>query len=397
MRVRTCAFLTFLALITSVCTQVCGEEMPASVQTCAAFTPDGTLLEVTVSAADVVIAAKYPSGKTISDSLPITTTTGLSANSGHSCAIFIDRAGDEAVVAVPFTIPIIDNKFGGQTMMIVRFDLTSAKSQTQFLLAPPAGGSYQRTSYLMGYVESTKNFYIVQSDGRGQLYGKNDELLESRDIFRNGHPTNLYRFLAGVDTANNRLWTDCPEPAGLFPHRAPCNLKSSTLTGTERETIEIKSPHVTNQKGAQQWVGPIFFAYPGPSTLVFGGYPENPLARSHFIWIANLVDGTVQQMRLHSSFHDDAMTGQFALSSDGDFLVFSVSMSRLGCCLVDNYIDEGGRLLIVDIKKKRQVAEVRPLDHRHPLGFAIDHREGKIVLLVNWGKGWERTEYSDQL
>jgi hypothetical protein len=386
----------FVMLMASVCTQACSEEVPRSVQTCATFTPNGNLLKVTVSAADVAIVLKYLSGKTMSVSLPINAPAGLFANSDQSCSVFIDRTGDEAAIEIPFAIPIIDNKPAGQTMLVVRFDLTSANWQTHFLLDPPAGGFYQRTSRLMGYLAGTKTLYVAQSDGRGLLYGENNELLESRDIFRIGRAMSIYGLFVGVDTADNRLWSSCLEPQGLFAHPTSCSLKSNALTGPDGETIEIKSPHVTNEKSVQQWVGPVFFAYPSSSTLVFGGYPENRLARSHFIWIANLVDGTVQQIRLHSSFHDDSMTGQFALSSDGDFLAFSVSMSKLGCCFVDNYIDEGGRLLIVDIKNKRQVAEVRPLDHQHPLGFAIDHRDGKIVLLVNWGKEWERTEYSDQ-
>ncbi len=59
-------------------------------------------------------------------------------------------------------------------------------------------------------------------------------------------------------------------------------------------------------------------------------------------------------------------------------------MSEFACCFVDSYISKGERLVIADISTMRVVAQARPANNRPPLGFAIDHRDGKVVLIANW-------------
>lgn len=400
MRIRVCALVAF-TLMASFGTQAKSQTVPATLQACATFTRDGNSLEATVSAGAISIIIDSPSGKSTTVALPIPTTANVPANQQEDptgCSLVIDRAEDEATIAIPFSNAKAANGSISQTLMVARFNLRLARWEKSFFVEPPPADSpYVRTSHLGGYVEATKTLFVAKSDGRAELYGETEEGADSRPLKIAPHH-GVHGLFAGIDTANNRLWGTCPDARGRLTHAAPCNLGSVTLTGVERQGPEIESPRNTHQKGVDQWADPYFFAYPSPSIVVFGGYTESPFERSHSLWIANLANGSVRQMHLHSILHDDAMSGRFAMSPDGGAFAFGITMSKLMCppCVVDAYSPRGERIVIADIRAMKQVADIKPPNNQWPLGFAIDHRDGKIVLVVNWGNGWAQTQYNDK-
>jgi len=142
-----------------------------------------------------------------------------------------------------------------------------------------------------------------------------------------------------------------------------------------------------------QWSAARFYIDTGPK-LIFGGNAAGGLHPSDFVWIADFATGSVRQIAFHAHFDDTGMTGNAALSTDASVLAFSIGMSKLACCFVDNYISQGDRILVADLREGKQIASVAPPQKKSPLGFAVDRRGTKAVLLVNWGDGWERKEFS---
>jgi hypothetical protein len=383
----------FVAIISSG-TQTRCQAVPATLQACAAFTSDGLSLEASVTAEEIALSIEGPARKAVTVALPIPPSADVPAsqeNDPKGCSLIIDRADDEATIAVPFQFARDGSGFV-RAILVARFDLNLSKWSKSFLVEPPVDfGPVLRTSFLVGYLEGSKNLFVVKSDGRTELYNENYERVDGRFL----HGESGHGLVVGADPANNRLWGSCPEPAHIFAHAEPCDLNSVTLTGEEEPGPKIYSPWAAHEKDVEQWTGPYFFASLGPSAVAFGGYPTSAIARSHYLWVANLANGSTQQMRLHSIWDDNSMTGRFAVSPDGSVLAFGVIMSKLECCFVDNYKSKGERLLIADVTHMRQVADVRPPNNQSPLGFAVDHRNGKTVLVVNWGSGWTRAEYPD--
>jgi hypothetical protein len=86
-----------------------------------------------------------------------------------------------------------------------------------------------------------------------------------------------------------------------------------------------------------------------------------------------------------------------ALSPDGRFAAIQISQTALGPpYIVDNYVSKGSRLTIVDLQRMRVLSTIKSEHDRSPAGFALDHRNGKVTLLVNWGEGgWKRLEFPE--
>lgn len=151
------------------------------------------------------------------------------------------------------------------------------------------------------------------------------------------------------------------------------------------------SPLLKPQPHVSQWAKPEFYADLG-QTLVFASYPISGLHSAYNLWMANLNDGSIRQFAVPARFNDAALTGQFAVSPDKAVIAFSIYRSRLVCCVVDNYVPEGDRIVLIDLARQKVLADIRPLDRKSALAFAVNHASSKTTLLVDWGSGWQVEE-----
>ncbi len=309
----------------------------------------------------------------------------------RSCTMVINSAQDELAIGVPMA-----DQMGTSTvsLLIARLNLKKLNWSKPLQLDPPTpmksylNGRYLNAFHLVGYREESSDLVVVSSDDRAILNQQNGENAEI--------PTNLstdfFGTLTSIDTAHNRFWGSCHQRQKIFGKADPCSLVATSLLGPPKVGPTVVSPVVAPQNGVLQWSQPEFYADTGHS-LIIGGYPASGIHPAHYLWIANLDDGSIRQMTVHSTFNDNSLSGVVALSPDGDVLAFSVSMSKLACCLVDNYISQGDRVVLVDIVNGKKVAELRPPDKEQLLAFAVNHQGNNTVLLVNWGKGWIRKKF----
>lgn len=356
------------------------------VQACALFTAASVSLEadVTPEKVSLTIASQSPL------SLTFPPGSALSVRI-HSCTMVIDSAQDEVAIG----IPMVDQMGTSTTsLLIARFDLKKMAWSKPLQLDPPApmesylNGRYLNAFRLVGYREESSDLVVVSSDDRAILSEKNGKSVEVSTNLS----TDLFATLTSINTAHNRFWGSCNQHQKIFGKAEPCSLVATSLLGPPKIGPTVVSPVVTPQKGVLQWSQPEFYADTGRS-LIIAGYPASGIHPAHYLWITTLNDGLIHQMTVHSSFRDDSLSGVAALSPDGDILAFSVSMSKLACCLVDNYISQGDRIVIVSISDHKQIAEIRPPNRENPLAFTVDHEGKKTVLLVNWGDGWQRKEF----
>ena len=115
------------------------------------------------------------------------------------------------------------------------------------------------------------------------------------------------------------------------------------------------------------------------------------------MWVANLADDSIRERGFVGHIHDDGMTGRSAISPDGRAAVFGVSQSTLAPpFLIDNYTSKGERLVVVDVQTLSPVAEIDPPHNESPLAIAVDYRDGKTTLLVNWAVCWKYHQFPEK-
>lgn len=353
---------------------------------CALFTADGRSIEAVVTPEKVSLRIE-PNGET---SLTLPAGFALSARS-QSCTITINSAQDEVAIGLPMV-----DQMGSSTasLLIARLDLKKLNWSKPLKLDPPTpmksylDGRYLNAFHLVGYREESSDLVVVSSDDRAILNRQNGENVVV--------PTNLsidfFGTLTAIDAVHNRFWGSCHQHEQIFGKAEPCSLVATSLLGSPKVDSTVVSPVVAPQKGILQWSQPRFYADTGHS-LIIGGFPASGIHPAHYLWIANLNDGSIRQMTVRARFNDNSLSGVAALSPDGDILAFSVSMSKLACCLVDNYTSQGDRIIVVDVSNRKKIVELSPPDKEKPLAFAVDHEDNKTVLLVNWGNGWQRKEF----
>lgn len=359
-------------------------------QACAVFTRAGLSLETVVTPHMVSVTTGVTKNAS-SLAIPLNFAPLFQTTSTRGCTMVLNAAQDEAAVGVPLETP---SNTSTASLMLVRLDLKGMIWSQPLRLDPPpplktyVDGRYLNSLALLGYREGSSDLIVVSSDNRVMVNQQNGETSNTTSNLTRV----IFSTLTSTDVVHNRFWSSCYQDQKIFGKPQPCSLLATSLFGIPKRGPEVVSPILKKQQGVLQWQQPRFYADVGPA-LIFGGFPVNLMHASHFIWIANLGDSSIRQMTVHVGFHDDGMTGVAAISPDAAVLAFSVSMSKLACCLVDNYISQGDRLVIVDLEKRKQIGEIYPPAKEKPLGFAIDHHDKQTVLLVDWGDGWQRREF----
>jgi hypothetical protein len=182
-------------------------------------------------------------------------------------------------------------------------------------------------------------------------------------------------------------------------------LRSISLAADKKEPI-VGLANLRAEHTSTKWLVPETMAFPNLTTIVFG---ENNWAAGfgpNRLWVADLATASLREMSLPRDLGEALMHGlgltwyeqviePIALSPDERFAVIPITLEALGPpYIVDNYVSKGIRLVVVDLQRLRVVSSIKPEHDRKPVGFALDHREGKVTLLVNWHDDWKHLEFA---
>jgi len=147
-------------------------------------------------------------------------------------------------------------------------------------------------------------------------------------------------------------------------------------------------------------------AFPSPNMIIFADTGASMGFEPSHLWVMDLSNGSVRivdlpkdtgEVLLHGlgfSWFED-VDSPAVLSPDGRFVAVPITLTKTGPpYIVDNYISAGVRFVIVDLMRLRILSSVTLKDSRAPLSFALDHRDGKVTLLVNTSDAWKSQEFA---
>ena len=353
---------------------------------CATFAADGKAAVVTFDTTNVSVDITDPSGKSSHLSLPlryqtVITNRSLYPGSPNACDAYFDREGDLVAIGIDnLQVSVADVK----TMKwIGDWDAANAG------IASPS---------LAGFLEGTTSLVVVgeppAEGGKGihwglyatALFDPSGKQLIPLRIQRYAPDGHLFRRFA--DASHNRLWVFRCEPVNAPMSRQPlCPVASTSITGNQPWSPEFV-PSIQGWSRDNLWFPPSAFVAPDLNLIVFG--------EGTTVWAVNKEAQAIRRYVLPRRPHFpsfEQIDGRAALSSDGQVVAVAVNRSRLAFpFLVDNYVFQGTDIAVIQIDPLRLLGVLRYGRTAYAPGFAIDHRQGRVTVLVYRHNRWERDE-----
>jgi hypothetical protein len=389
-RIAVISLLLLLGGRTSKANEVHTQALAA----CAAFAQDGSQVAATIDAANLSLEVTDPAGKASRLSLALRYPAGARDLENpsmrwhlYSCRAYLSRAGELAAVG-------ISTGLVGSQLQIAVVDLRTLKWIGDWGIGSDAGFS---TPVLAGFLESTVSLVVAgephAEGGRGTHWG----LLTTAVFDSHGKqiaPTHTQRYADDgliypryADPGHNRLWVfRCVVVSASWPRQPLCPVDSIKLTGDQSSPSEYV-PSLQGRKRTDLWFLPGTFAAPDANTILF--------AEGSTLWWLNMEAQNFDRVDLPKHSLADRL-GAASLSPDAQALAIGIPRYRLAFpFLMDNYVYEGMDIAVVQLNPFRLLTV---LPHGHTVytpAFAVDHRQGKIIVLVYRQDHWERQELGD--
>ena len=354
---------------------------------CATFAADGSSAAVTFDATTVSLDITDLSGKSWHLSLPLRNKAEFAYPSPlpefrSACDAYFDRAGDLIAISIGHRqVGVADVK----TMKWVGDWAVEANVG----IASPS---------LAGFLEATTSLVVVgeppAEDGKGvhwgllaiALFDPSGKQLAPLRIQR--YAPDGHQFRRFADASHNRLWVFRGEVVDAPTSRQPlCPVASTSIAENQPWSPEFV-PSMQKWKRTDLWLYPSAFAASDPNMVVFG--------EGTTIWAVNTQSQTIHRFVLPKQPHFpsfEQIDRRVALSPDGQVLAVEVDRSRLAFpFLVDNYVFQGSDIAVIQINPFRLLGVLRYGRTAYAPGFAIDHRHGRVTVLVYRHDRWERDE-----
>jgi hypothetical protein len=366
---------------------------------CAAFTPDGSSVAATIKATNLLLEITDPGGMLSQLSLALRYPTSepeleledrSTLSRIYSCDTYVDHAGD--LVAIGIHGP-------KSRLQIAVADLKSLKWVGDWDAKDGTGFS---SPSLLGFLEETASLVIA-----GEPPSKGQETHPgsfATGLFDPGAkqigPTRMQHqvddgeaYVRYADATNNRLWTfHCVAAPGSPSAQPVCPITSTSLIGNDTPLNEAKLSIQGNKKTGQ-WFLPDLFAAPDSKTFLIG--------QGDALWRVDIQGQIVGHLSLPRRARFPALTeksGETCLSPDGQVIAIAIPRYRSSfLSRVNKYDYEGTDIAVVQLNPLQLLGM---LPHDYSAGtpaFAIDHRDGRTVVLVYHQDHWERHELTGSL
>lgn len=355
---------------------------------CATFAADGKAAVVTFDTTNVSLDITDLSGKSSHLSLPLRyktqiTNRSLYPGSPNACDTYFDREGELVAIS-------IDN---------LQVGVADVKTLKWIGDWDEANAGFASPS-LDGFLEGTTSLVVVgepsAEDGKGihwglglyatALFDPSGKQLMPLQIQRNAPDGHI--FLRFADGSHNRLWVFRCEIVDAPMSRQPlCPVASTSITGNQPWSPEF-APSIQGLNPVDLWFHPIAFVAPDLDLIVFG--------QGTTVWAVNTEAQAIRRYvlpRRHFFPNFEEIDGRAALSSDGQVVAVAVNRYRLAFpFLVDNYVFQRTDIAVIQIDPLRLLGVLRYGRTAYAPGFAIDHRQGRVTVLVYRHGRWERDE-----
>jgi hypothetical protein len=394
-------------LILLACVAIaCAPNSPAQTlpPMCAAFTPDGQSLAATVDGAQIQLQITSPSGESSNLSLSPDDSDPIQAKirGAQNCQISISASGKNAAIGVGVYLPPDPGLRIG--LFIVTLDLQTKTWTHPILLTaqgplhPPSFIGFLQASEdqivvntSLGYCEPAATFAVVNlSDGSTRESNLDTTACHTKSGLRRTY----------VDSRRGLIWLIEDKP----PHKQQFLASVSLLDAMPGSAVPLQSSQSNGPTPRFAGAAPEAVAFPSLNRILLADSAGLAMGPAH-LWILDSDSNSFRLVNLPKDLGQvllhglgfgwyENVEGRIVSSPDGRFAVVPVGLLALGPpYIVDNYESKGQRLVIVDLDHARIMATVQPQSGLRPRAFALDHRNGKVTLLVNWKDQWQRQEF----
>ncbi len=400
-----------LRIWTLSCVLTLGIASPAQVHSkpdadiltgCAAFAPDGSSafaavetegisLEITSTDGKVAhlrLALRYP--------VPASQSANLTISRRYwTCSVHFSYQSDVVALGV-------GSSFGRPELTHLQVgiaDMKTAKWIGDFGVEPQL--DFLPVS-LAGFLGDTTSLVIegrIRSDGGGERIGLFASVQFS-PLGKQLSPTPTLRkpteitdaFSSYADARHNRLWLFSCSFTRVKPYHVPlCPIRVSSLAGEEQFAAAF-DPTGYSRKREDLWMWPGALAAPDSNSIVIA----ETVSGKDTVWRVDMQKKSIDRFALpHHHFLKYNGMQNAALSPDGE--VFAVLLRQMKIAfpyLVDNYVFTGTDVVVMQVRPLRLLGLIPHKDSSYTTALAVDHREGKAIVLVYRQGHLERQEFS---
>lgn len=306
----------------------------------------------------------------------------------YSCDIHADSKGD--LVAVGVKSGLITRQ-----LQVAVADVKTSKWIGDWGVEPRTGFS---SPFLAGFLEDTTSLVVAGEPTPENGVGTHWGLFATALFETSGKQLGPMRFqrYAGdgqlypryADAAHNRLWVfQCVVLSTSWAHQPLCPIVSMSLTGDQFTPFEY-APTLQGKKRTDLWFIPHTFATPDASTILF--------AEGTAVWSLNIQVRALDRLTLPKSWLHAGVAeslGEGALSPDTEIVGIGLPKYRLAFpFIVDNYVYQGMNIAVVQLHPFQLLGVVQQGRFAYTNVFAVDHRQGRTLVLFYRDDHWERQE-----
>ena len=378
-------------------------------QYCSAFTFDGESITVTAVSSDLWLEITPLSESKIK--------LHLALNEAHlretlivgpqSCGISLSASNRRAAIGIRDVTDRQSQKKSGIFVVLVNLETNQFESQ-HFVESRHGPESVPR---LAGFLGNTESLLVVTDAAFYQPANIAVTIIDTTNGEVKNTTRDLNQFAPVIrvffDTRNDLIWVEMEPSSNRHQTSQSPTLQSISLTDDVKLGPAVDLANLHSQHAIPKWVTPPAVAFPSATSVVLAETGWSLGFGPSHLWVADLASGSLRVLGLPKDIgaallHGLGLTwfeevkGPAVLSPDGRFVAVPIGLTTTGPpYIVDNYIDKGSRLVIVDLQHLRILSSISPEHNREPVSFALDHRDGKVTLLVNWQEGWNRLQFAD--
>jgi hypothetical protein len=369
---------------------------------CAAFAADGTSAAATYDDKNLSLEITNAAGQTSHLSTALLHRLNeppvlIGAFAPETCSIFFDGTGDLVAVGIS------PGPLAADSLQIAVADVRSSALVGHFDVRPQI--SLDSPAF-WGFLENTNSLVITEQTDRGKsfsegpLYGSflfspTGEKLSASAMttWRIRVRTAWNSFYA--DARHNRLWIlPCTAYSARLSNQPFCSISSTSLTTEHNPDSIAFNPGNRGLERLQVWMVPEAAAMPNANTILLA----ESVARVDTVWRVDMQEQTMQRSVVphHAHFPNSDWTEAISLSPDGQLAAIAFDQNTGNFPWITEGAHWSGKhIAIVRVQPLASVTVFPSGGAQRISAFAVDHRQGKITLMVFLDKRWQRLNFSD--
>jgi len=365
-----------------------------SVPACAAFAKDGRTAFATINDKDISLKVDRSDGTVVALSLPLRhpVPTSRLAVPASTCSVHFSRRSEIVALGV-ISSP---EPPGAKNVRVSTVDLKTAKWIGDFSVDPRSDFLPDSLAGFLGdadllVITGTANHKDRAARGEVatmQFSLTGDQLSATPIIRRPVETSDAPR--SYPDAEHNRLWLFSCGLTRAKPYHVPlCPIELTSLTGEDQPITFDPTSNSTNREDSWEW--PLAFAAPDSNTVVIA----ETVSGKDTVWRIDMQGKSMERFVLPQR-HWVKYNGmhEAALSPDGEVFAVLLNQIKLGFpYIMDNYVFRGTDVVVMQLHPLRLLGIIPHKDSSDATALAVDHRDGKAIVLVYRQGHLERQEF----